>query len=101
MPFLDSTFDLVVSNVAIHNIKGHQGRGQAVDEAVRVLKPGGRLLIADLRWTRVYARRLRELGMENVAEQHLDWRFCYGALGMATGLATATKQTDIKPGFPI
>ena len=95
-PFPDSTFDLVVSSLAIHNIEGHQGRGQAVDEAVRVLKPGGRLLIADLRWIGAYGKRLRELGMENVAEQHLDWRFCYGALGTATGLATATKQTDLK-----
>jgi len=96
VPFPDSTFDLVVSNLAIHNLEGHQGRGQAVDEAVRVLKPGGRLLIADLMWTKAYAKRLRELGMENVVERHLDWRFCYGALGMAMGLATATKQTDLK-----
>jgi SAM-dependent methyltransferase len=96
VPFPDSTFDLVVSNVAIHNIEGHQGRGQAVDEAVRVLKPGGRLLIADMMCTRAYAKRLRELGMENVIEQHLGWRFWYGALGMTTGLVTATKQTDLK-----
>jgi ubiquinone/menaquinone biosynthesis C-methylase UbiE len=96
VPFADSTFDLVVSSLAIHNIEGDQGRGQAVGEAVRVLKPGGRLLIADLMWTEAYAKRLRELGMENVAEQHLDWRFWYGALGLATGLATATKQTNLK-----
>jgi SAM-dependent methyltransferase len=95
-PFPDSTFDLVVSNVAIHNIKGQQGRGQVVDEAVRVLKPGGRLLIADMMCTRAYAKRLRELGMENVIERRLGWRFWYGALGMATGLVTATKQTDLK-----
>ncbi len=96
VPFLDSTFDLVVSNVAIHNIEGHQGRGQAVDEAVRVLKPSGRLLIADMVWTKVYAKRLRELGMENVIEQRLGWRFWYGALGMTTELVTATKQAEPK-----
>jgi ubiquinone/menaquinone biosynthesis C-methylase UbiE len=96
VPFPDSTFDLVVSSLTIHNIEGDQGRGQAVDEAVRVLKPGGRLLIADLIWTRAYAKRLRELGMENVVEQRLDWRFRYGALWVASGLVTATKQTDLK-----
>jgi ubiquinone/menaquinone biosynthesis C-methylase UbiE len=96
VPFADSTFDLVVSSLTIHNIEGHQGRGHAVDEAVRVLKPGGRLLIADLMWTKAYAKRLRELGTENVVEQQLDWRFWYGALGMATGLVTATKQADLK-----
>jgi SAM-dependent methyltransferase len=96
VPFADSTFDLVVSSLTIHNIEGHQGRDQAVDEAVRVLKPGGRLLIADLIWTRAYAKRLRELDMVNVGEHQLDWRFYYGALGMVTGLATATKQKALK-----
>jgi len=92
MPFPDSTFDLVVSSLAIHNIKDHQGRLQAVDEAVRVLKPGGRLLIGDLMLTRIYAKRLRKLGMVSVSWQGLDWRFWHGALGMATGLVTATKR---------
>jgi ubiquinone/menaquinone biosynthesis C-methylase UbiE len=95
-PFPDSTFDLVVSSLAIHNIHGDEGRRAAIDEAVRVLKPGGRLLIADLKWPKTYAKALRELGMENVVEQQLDWRFCYGGLGMATGLVTATKQTDLR-----
>jgi SAM-dependent methyltransferase len=94
MPFPDATFDVVVSSLAIHNIKGHQGRVQAIDEAVRVLKPGGRLLFADLMWARAYAKRLRELGMEDVVEQHLDWRFWFGALGMATALVTANKPTN-------
>jgi SAM-dependent methyltransferase len=96
VPFADCTFDLVVSSLTIHNIEGHQGRGQAVDEAVRVLKPGGRLLIADLMWIKAYAKRLRGLGMENVVERQPDWRFCYGALGMATRLVTATRQPDLK-----
>ncbi len=96
VPFPDSTFDLIVSNVAIHNVEGRQGRDQAVDEAVRVLKPGGQLLIADMMCTRAYAKRLREVGMENVTEQRLGWRFWYGALGMTTGLVTATKQTALK-----
>jgi ubiquinone/menaquinone biosynthesis C-methylase UbiE len=94
VPFPDSTFDLVVSSLAIHNIKGHAERLKAIDEAIRVLKPGGRLLIADILQTRTYARRLRERGMEDVVEKQLDWRFWYGALGTVTGLVTATKPTD-------
>jgi SAM-dependent methyltransferase len=93
MPFPDAAFDVVVSSLAIHNIKDHQGRIQALDEAIRVLKPGGRLLFADLMWTKSYAKRLREVGMEDVVERHLDWRFWYGALGGLTGLVTASKPT--------
>ena len=93
VPFPDSTFDLVVSSLAIHNIKGHAGRLKAIDEAIRLLKPRGRLLIADLMWTGTYAQRLRERGMRDVVDKQLDWRFWYGALGMATGLVTATKPT--------
>jgi arsenite methyltransferase len=95
MPFPDSAFDFVVSNLAIHNIKGQKGRAQAIDEAVRILKPGGRLLIADLMWTRTYAELLRERGMEDVVERRPDWGLWYGALGLATGLVTATKPTSL------
>jgi SAM-dependent methyltransferase len=49
MPLSDATFDLVVSSMAIHNIdennlRDHARRFQALDEAVRVLNPGGRLI---------------------------------------------------------
>jgi ubiquinone/menaquinone biosynthesis C-methylase UbiE len=96
VPFADSTFDLVVSNLAIHNIKDRDGRRHAIDEAVRVLRPGGRLLIADLAWTKAYAQRLRELGSENVVAQRLDWRCYFGALGAATSLVAATKQIHLE-----
>jgi arsenite methyltransferase len=38
MPFANAMFDLVVSNLAIHNIKGQAGRFKALDETFRVLK---------------------------------------------------------------
>jgi ubiquinone/menaquinone biosynthesis C-methylase UbiE len=95
MSFPDASFDVVVSSLAVHNIGGHEGRIQAIDEAVRVLKPGGRLVIADLMWASVYARRLRELGMEEVVVQPLGWRFWYGALGIATGLVRARKPCPV------
>jgi ubiquinone/menaquinone biosynthesis C-methylase UbiE len=91
LSFDDNAFDLVLSSLAIHNIPARQGRFKALDEAVRVLKPGGRLIIADIGETRHYAQHLRELGMTNVTLHLLDWRFWYGAPWVMTRLVKATK----------
>jgi SAM-dependent methyltransferase len=47
LPFPNDSFDVVTSAMAIHNIPSAEGRRRALDEAIRVLRPGGRLLIAD------------------------------------------------------
>lgn len=91
LPFPDACFDLVVSSLAIHNIKSASGRAQAVAQAVRVLAPGGRLIIADIRRASAYARELRRLGMLEVATRRLGWRFWYGNPVAATSLVTARK----------
>ena len=52
LPFEENSFDVVVSSLAVHNISGSAGREKAISEAVRVLRPGGRLMIADIRATR-------------------------------------------------
>ena len=86
LPIEDDRFDVVVSNWAIHNIRGHAGREKAISEAVRVLRPGGRLMIADLRGTRQYQAQLAKLGMINVARRRLGWHVLF-----LTCLVTATK----------
>ncbi|MEO3924990.1 class I SAM-dependent methyltransferase [Micromonosporaceae bacterium B7E4] len=47
LPFPNDSFDVVTSAMAIHNIPSAEGRYRALDEAIRVLRPGGRLFIAD------------------------------------------------------
>jgi SAM-dependent methyltransferase len=47
LPFPDGSFDVVTSALAIHNIPTPDGRYRALDEAIRVLRPGGQLIIAD------------------------------------------------------
>src|SRR5262249_49411304 len=79
LPFADSSFDLVVTSMAIHNIRDAEGRKQAINEAVRVLKPGGKLVIVDFRETQRYEERLRELEMTVLVHQTLGWRFWYGS----------------------
>ena len=43
LPFGSASFDLVVSSLALSNIRDAGGRARALREAVRVLRPGGRL----------------------------------------------------------
>jgi len=56
LPFVDSSFDVVTSRAAIHNLYEKQDRARAVSEIARVLKPGGRAVINDIRHFDEYAR---------------------------------------------
>ncbi len=91
LPFPDATFDLVVSSLAIHNIRSNADRKRAISEGFRVLKPGGRMVIADIRATAIYATALRALGASNVERHRLGWRFWWGNPIAATTLLTALK----------
>jgi arsenite methyltransferase len=55
MTFPDASFDVVLSNLCIHNIPGRAGRDRACREIARVLRPGGMAVISDYRLTKKYA----------------------------------------------
>lgn len=62
LPYDNASFDVVASMTAIHNIPGARGRRAAVSEAWRVVRPGGQILIFDIRHARSYLKQLRGLG---------------------------------------
>ncbi|HTF88244.1 MAG TPA: class I SAM-dependent methyltransferase [Planctomycetota bacterium] len=64
LPFDDASFDVVLSSMALHNIYNGGERQTAVREIARVLKPGGRVLILDVRHTNQYAATLSDAGLD-------------------------------------
>ena len=92
LPFDDGSFDVVVSSLAIHNVSGAGERAKALREAARVLKKGGKLAIADIRYTRAYASELEACGLKITDRRSLGPRFWYGAgPWAATRLVAAIK----------
>jgi SAM-dependent methyltransferase len=72
LPFADASFDVVVSSMALHNIYDRPGRECAVREIARVLKPGGRVLIVDIKHTGEYVSVLRDSGVGDV-KRSITW----------------------------
>ncbi len=66
LPWRTGSFDVVVSMTAIHNIPDEAGRAKALEEMVRVLKPGGRLSMSDIFKPWSYRPVLEALGMREV-----------------------------------
>jgi arsenite methyltransferase len=64
MSFEDGAFDVVLSNLCLHNIYDPAARRQACLEVARVLRPGGTAIISDYKRTREYARVFEGAGME-------------------------------------
>jgi arsenite methyltransferase len=64
LPVPDASIDVIVSSLAIHTISDAAGREAAIREMARVLKPGGQLALADIRYTQEYEQILRSLGWE-------------------------------------
>ncbi|MGN7468759.1 MerR family transcriptional regulator [Brevibacillus sp. SAFN-007a] len=77
-PFLEERFDFVATSYALHHLDDDQKR-LALAECRRVLKPGGRLVIADLMFADEAARQahLAELDREGkeAAIRHIHDRF--------------------------
>jgi SAM-dependent methyltransferase len=90
LPFEDGCFDVVTSALALHNIPTADGRRRAVEEAVRVLRPGGRLALVDVRHVKDYVA-YADGSMIDVAHRGLGWRYWYGGPWAAAGIVTGRK----------
>jgi hypothetical protein len=90
--YLYSTTSTTPPGAAIQNIAGTEGRRQALHEAVRMLRGGGRLRIVDDRADR-YADILRDAGCVDITVRRLGWQTWYGMPGHHLRVAAASKPS--------
>ena len=66
------SFDVVLSNLCLHNISSREERDAACQEIVRVLKPGGVAVISDFKNAGQYAKAFRAAGL-TVRRSYHPW----------------------------
>ncbi len=66
MTFPQDKFDVVVSNLCLHDIYQRPTRDLALSKIARVLKPGGTAIISDYKLTGEYAKSLSRAGFSVV-----------------------------------
>ena len=98
LPFDDASFDVVVSSIAIHNLRDAADRAKVIDEALRVLRPGGRMVIADIRATAEYSERLRAGGMTDVRVANAGPNYWFSGPWQGVKVVTATAAEPYKGG---
>jgi ubiquinone/menaquinone biosynthesis C-methylase UbiE len=81
LPLASASIDVVLSQAAVHNIVEASGRRQALEEVARVPRPGGTVLLADIRHVDEYAAVLRERGLTAEVEGSVVGR---GLLALVT-----------------
>jgi ubiquinone/menaquinone biosynthesis C-methylase UbiE len=71
LPFRDGAFDVVVSGLALHNIRAAGARRQAMRELARVVRPAGRVAVFDIQKSGEYMVELAAEGLTQVTRSRL------------------------------
>ena len=92
LPMRDGWADLVVSSLAVHNLRSPRDRATALHEAARVLAPGGRVIVVDFAGAaRRYPRWLVDAGLSDVERRRLGWRTWFSGPWAACVAVTASR----------
>lgn len=87
LPFDAQRFDLVMSSWMLHGLPDRAQRERALEEMLRVLKPGGRLLLVDIRLGRECREFLQARGLLQLRQSGPNFLF----------VTPSTSLSGIKP----
>jgi SAM-dependent methyltransferase len=76
LSYQPNSFDIVLSSLAIHNLKDADDRDKSVLEMLRVLRTGGHLAILDILHTNDYIKIVEANGAEIVQKSPLSFLWC-------------------------
>lgn len=81
LPYADESFERVLSSMMLHHLTNENKR-LTLEEAFRVLRPGGGLHVADFRKSNEsLPEMIRAAGFERV-EEHAEYRTLFGRLAL-------------------
>mgnify|MGYP000745263105 CR=1 FL=1 len=83
LPYPDGSFDVVLSHWVVHNLEPAADRVKALDEMLRVLRPGGVLALADIASIAQYREHLQSRGVVQLRFQ--DGGFEARMMGVLSG----------------
>ena len=66
LPYATAAFDVVLSHWVVHNLPTAHDRTQALDEMLRVLRPAGVLVVADITHQAEYLAHLQAAGITDL-----------------------------------
>jgi SAM-dependent methyltransferase len=98
LPFADASFDVVLSNFVVHELETEAERKAMLREVVRVLKPGGRLVLVDFIFTAQSASVLRAAGINDASRVRIgSWFSFWTSAILNLGLVQTYAVTGSKP----
>lgn len=69
LPYADGSFDVLLSHWVVHNLDSAKDRLKVLDEMLRVLRPGGVLVLADIACFAQYRQHLKARGVTHLRFQ--------------------------------
>ena len=92
LPFANQLFDYVIVDATLHNVTPAIQRGRALQEATRVLKATGTLVIIDTKYLDEYQQVLANVGFDNVQVVKTGFNGWWGGPWITTKVLIAKRS---------